>query len=154
MFARIILLLAGLSSPAQAQDVSFDGSIVEACFARTRSGMTDPDCIGIASAACQVATPGGDTTLGISQCAMAETAAWDAILNREYRAARSDFADIPGIGDLLLAAQRGWIALRDADCRIAYDRWGGGSMRNIASANCQMEHTAQRALELKHMREP
>lgn len=157
MMYRPLSLIAVLSlltlRPAAAQEPTVDPATVEACFQSAAYGQVDPDCIGAASAACQSSAPGGETTVGISGCTMAETAEWDAILNREYRDTRARFADIDGIGDQLLVAQRGWIAMRDADCTIAYDRWGGGSMRSIASTHCQMNHTARRALELKHMRD-
>ncbi|WP_299839745.1 lysozyme inhibitor LprI family protein [uncultured Paracoccus sp.] len=148
----LIALLA--TTPSLAQEVSVDSATVEACFDSTAGGETQPDCIGAAQTACIAATPGGANTLNIWQCTQAETQVWDRLLNREYKATRAHFADIEGIGDQLLAAQRGWIALRDADCTIAYDRYGGGSMRNIAATHCKLTYTARRALELKHMREP
>lgn len=143
--ALAILLL--LPAPTMAQQPALDPAIVEACVSDTPRGDLAPACIGAAAKQCQQA-PGGDTTLGIAECVMGEHAAWDAALNREYKAARAAFQDDPA-ADSLLAAQRAWIAWRDAECAFQYDRYGGGSMRTIASANCQMSMTAQRALELR-----
>lgn len=148
-----LALAVGLSlatGTASAQDSPVDPAIVAACFDSTRSDNITPDCIGLAARLCEDADR--PTTVGTMSCAMAETAEWDAILNREYKATRDLFADTPGLGDTLLAAQRAWIALRDADCKFAYDRYEGGSMRVIASSDCQLQHTARRALELKNMR--
>nr|WP_281390453.1 lysozyme inhibitor LprI family protein [Paracoccus amoyensis] len=127
--------------------------IVDVCVLQTAKGETDPDCIGVAAGACQTATQSGSTTPGISACLMSENAVWDRLLNQEYQANRKAFADTPGMTEKLQAAQRAWVAMRDADCEIAYDRYGGGSMRTIASAACQMNHTARRALQLRDMRE-
>lgn len=151
---RILLVLALSAAPSLAQepaDLSVDLSVVEACIADTPPGELTPACIGAASQQCQQA-PGGDTTIGIVQCAMAEHAAWDEALNREYGETRAAFADDETAAASLLAAQRAWIAWRDAECAFQYDRYGGGSMRSIAAANCKMSMTAMRALELKALR--
>lgn len=148
------LIFAGLSfGAAHAQEHMVDATIVYVCVLQAGKGDTDPDCIGVAAGACQTATPSGSTTVGISECLMSENAVWDRLLNQEYQANRDAFADTPGMNEKLQTAQRAWIALREADCQIAYDRYGGGSMRTIASAACQMEHTARRALQLRDMRE-
>lgn len=148
---RAALLLGALAAPGLAQEpagLSVDVSVVEACIADAEPGDLTPACIGAAAKQCQQA-PGGDTTLGISTCVMAEHAAWDAALNREYQAARAHYADDPTAADSLRNAQRAWIAWRDAECAFQYDRYGGGSMRSVASANCRMSMTAMRALELR-----
>ena len=150
-----LMILPLIAAPAFAQapgSLRADPSIVEACVMATSVGDLAPDCIGAAAKQCQQA-PGGDTTLGISECVMGEHAAWDAILNREYKQARVAYGGDQAAADSLLAAQRAWIAWRDAECAFQYDRYGGGSLRTIASANCQMSMTAQRALELRDLHE-
>ena len=52
-----------------------------------------------------------------------------------------------------LEAQRAWIAFRDTACALDYAEWGSGSMRNIAWADCRMQMTAERTIELRAMRE-
>ncbi|TBN43883.1 DUF1311 domain-containing protein [Paracoccus subflavus] len=152
MRAALMILLV-IAAPALAQDdkpLSVDASIVEACVADTPAGDLAPGCIGAAAKQCQQA-PGGDTTIGISRCVMGEHAAWDAALNREYQAARAHYAEDQTAADRLRDAQRAWIAWRDAECAFQYARYGGGSMRTIAAANCQMSMTAMRALELRSL---
>jgi uncharacterized protein YecT (DUF1311 family) len=50
-------------------------------------------------------------------------------------------------------AQRNWVALRDADCKVPYDIYEGGSMARIDSANCVLGHTAERVLQLRIWRQ-
>lgn len=154
---RLLLIFGLIWAPALAgaQEPQAEAGIVDACFAAAPRGRIDPDCIGIAANLCQ-SQPGRSDTVSIGGCLMSEMAEWDRILNREYTATRDAYAartDAPGLVDSLKVAQRAWIALRDADCSVAYDRYGGGSMRSIASAECEMTHTARRALDLKNMRE-
>lgn len=153
MRAALMILLV-IAAPALAQDgdaLSVDASIVETCVADTPPAEAAPTCIGAAARQCQRAA-GGETTVGIVRCVMDEHAAWDTVLNREYKAARAHYGADQAVADSLLAAQRAWIAWRDSECRFQYDRYGGGSMRSIAAANCRMSMTAQRALELRGLR--
>ncbi|MCQ0970293.1 DUF1311 domain-containing protein [Paracoccus sp. TK19116] len=144
------LAAAGVAS-AQASEPLVDAAAVEACFADALPGDGSPDCLGDQVKACTEASPDGETTIGMGACIQAETAVWDDLLNREYTARRDDWSDRPELVETLTKAQRAWIAFRDADCSLAYDRWDGGSMRSIAAANCRMVATARRALDLKDM---
>lgn len=144
-------VLAALAQPVTAQEVSIDEAAVTACFESADWGRSDPDCVGQPAAACAKAQLPPDTTVAISQCLMAEAAAWDVLLNREYKTARQNLAHVDGVTDTLLTAQRAWIALRDADCTVAYDKYGGGSMRAISAADCQLRHTARRTFDLHNL---
>lgn len=116
-------------------------------------------CIGQMSQTCMATRADGQTTVGMTQCVQDETAAWDAELNAAYQKVRSAFREQDASGDVgptpradaLLDAQRAWIAFRDAECALQYARWGMGSMRNIAAANCMMTFTAERTIELRGM---
>lgn len=149
-----MLVAIFLLSPAtaMAQDAALDRNIVEACLAQTAPRQTVADCIGDAARQCQEA-PGAATTVGAMECLMAERDVWDEFLNLEYRQTRESLPYAEAQASLL-AAQRAWIAFRDAECKLAYDSYGGGSMRMIAGADCQMRETANRTLELRAMREP
>lgn len=153
MRIALIAAMAALPLPTPAQDrAALPEGVVEACFADTPRGEVDPGCIGAAANRCQEA-PGGDSMMGIGQCLLAETDAWDRILNGEWKQVRSVFKDDATASDSLLGAQRAWIAWRDAECAFQYDRYGGGSMRSIAGTGCRMVLTARRAFELRDMRE-
>lgn len=151
------LMLGTGSAVAQEPPRPAEMSAVRACLS------TGGACIGALSDACQTGTAGGSTTLGITECAMRETAAWDVLLNEEYRAVRAgakaaDAAEAQHFPEFarrvisLRDAQRAWIAFRDAECALAYAEWGSGSMRGIAAAHCQLEMTAERTFTLRAMR--
>lgn len=156
-----LMIAALLFAPhlGTAQEMMIDSGIVRECFENTDIGAIYPDCLGQASNACQE-RPGGSTTLGMSDCILAETREWDAILNEQYRATQAVNAEADAAGhspmmdrtDALRDAQREWITFRDADCGARYAMWQDGTIRTIVGANCQMTMTAGRALDLRDMR--
>jgi uncharacterized protein YecT (DUF1311 family) len=142
------------SAPVLAGDATFTdeddatlSTCVEAAGIALRSGgdVSETDCIGITSTVC-MATAEGRSTLGTTQCAYAEGAWWDMLLNARYQSLREDLS--PSLFETLRDAQRAWIAFRDADCQVRYDFWEGGSIRNPIIANCLLNKTANRAIEL------
>jgi len=148
---RLAALLLAFCLPAAAPAQEVDPAIVTDCLAHALPGEVAPRCLGAAANACQAA--GHETTLGISACIQAETAAWDAHLNDQYRALRAELAaQEPDLTTALRDAQRAWIAFRDAQCALDYARWQGGSIRTIVAANCMMTMTAQRTIELRDMK--
>ena len=156
----VILGLAGSPATANETLVATYGTALETCYANAASTPERQACIGVMSTACSAREEGGETTLGIVSCLMAEATFWDGYLNTEYQAVRARakaadtdeaayFPEFAKRADALLAAQRAWITFRDAECFRAYAEWGSGSMRNIASADCQMQMTADRTIELR-----
>lgn len=93
-----------------------------------------------AAGACDDAT----STAAIVACIDREAQAADRRLNTAYRTARTRVS--PAQAQRLLAAQRAWIAFRDANCR-AYAA-GEGSVTRIEAAQCRRDTTAARAAEL------
>ena len=127
---------------------------VRAFFAAAPTDAVYPDCLGQAANKSQD-QPGGSTTIGIAACVGLETDVWNAILNEEYGRRRQLFSNSGG-GDLtrsLRDAQRAWIAFRDADCALQYERWADDSFWSIAYANCLLKMTASRAVVLREMAE-
>jgi uncharacterized protein YecT (DUF1311 family) len=137
---------------AQSQHVA--QTLVRACFAETSTDAVYPDSLGQAANKCQDQL-GGSTTIGIAQCVGAETDVWDAILNEEYGRTRHLFLKNGGedLTRSLRDAQPAWIAFRDADCALQYERWAAGSCRSIAHASCLLKMTASRAVVLREMAE-
>ena len=84
----------------------------------------------------------------------------DAALNATYRATmaamkRNDAESDPTIrGGItyqaaLLAAQRAWLAFRDAECRSEGYRYRGGTMQPTEVLGCMTTLTRQRIAQLK-----
>ena len=154
----LALLLPGMALAEAPYDGFMSG--VDACFA-----SENPDtCFGAGAAACFEGAPDGQTTVGMMFCLLAEGNAWDRILNEEYAGARSaaravddaeraNFPEYAVRADQMQAAQRAWIAFRDANCTMEYGIWGAGSMRQITGADCRLQMTAQRAVELHGYRQ-
>ncbi|NBD29020.1 MAG: DUF1311 domain-containing protein [Alphaproteobacteria bacterium] len=135
---------------------------VPACLEAAADAQAAQACIGRFAAACMTAEEDGQTTAGMTLCTLAEHAAWDALLNREYRkamaaaqaadAAEAEYApEFAVMADALRAAQRAWIPFRDAECGFAHAQWGVGTMRQIAGASCHLDMTAQRTIHLKFL---
>ncbi len=90
------------------------------------------------------------TTIAIADCIQNRTKFWDARLNQAYKAVVTMFQDpeIKGRLASLQAAQREWIKYRDANC-IGYYGSGQGTIRQIEVANCLLDMTQNRAIELQ-----
>ena len=160
----VALAFAALAGPASAQEPAAPVEAVRACVeAAERAPEAERACIGVSALACIDADPAAQTTVGMAGCYAAETAAWDALMNATY-------ADLVGLSaaltadetadgatpvdqeGLLRAAQRAWVTFRDADCAQEAGHWGEGSMRQVAGAECLLDRTASRTLELREKR--
>lgn len=134
-----------------------DAARLQACLDGA-GAETARGCIGIVAEPC-IGAPGGETTVGTTACLESEHAAWDMLLSRFWkplmaRARSSDEASgaslpegMPRAAEALRAAQRAWLAFRDAECAHAAAQWGMGSMRLVAGADCLRTLTAERAAE-------
>jgi uncharacterized protein YecT (DUF1311 family) len=112
-------------------------------------------------AAAQYAPPSACDRLGSpyeqSACLEAALRRADAALNEAYRRAQAaiDADGMAGAADraawkrALQAAQRAWIAFRDADCGevVGYE-WHQGSGSGPATLACRLDKTERRAREL------
>lgn len=148
----ILLLWAG--APGVAQD-SF-APVLEACLNQSDREEADAGCRDLVYNAC-LAASGDETTIGMSECLVAETQAWDAQLNALWpevtAMAKALDAEERGGGtpnqDALLAAQRAWIAFRDAECSWAWQRWSQGTIRTLIAGSCQRDLTASRVTDFR-----
>ena len=152
-----------LAFPALAQDLPDYAPRLHACYDAATDREARLACADAVAEPC-MAEPGDETTIGMSMCLQAETEGWDVLLNREYRATmdhmaamdedeREYFPEYATRVDSLRAAQRAWIAFRDAECALAYAEWGSGSHRHIAGTACFAEMTMERTIALRDMRE-
>jgi uncharacterized protein YecT (DUF1311 family) len=67
----------------------------------------------------------------------------DAALNDAWDGARL-FGDAIGQGDALLAAQRLWLAYRDAACEVQASPLTGGTLQPMVQTNCLTTLTEER----------
>lgn len=137
-------------------------SKVSTCFDRSETQKAAEICVGISAEACMKSEPGGYSNMGMVSCVNAETAAWDLLLNREYKAAQGAARRADGYeadarwavrAQRLKEAQRAWITYRDAKCASEGAVWGIGTMRSTSVASCLMEMTARRTIELRTFRQ-
>lgn len=163
MRAALLLIVLAMPAFADEHERAAYGHILTGCYDAATDTEARTACIGAMSSACMETEEFGETTLGMSTCILAEAAVWDEYLNAEYKAARAwakaadeaeaaYFPEYAHSADALLAAQRAWIGFRDAECGFAFAMWGSGSMRYIGGANCRVEMTAERTIELRAMR--
>ncbi|WP_297774769.1 lysozyme inhibitor LprI family protein [uncultured Roseovarius sp.] len=109
--------------------------------------------MGDAAARCQE-RPGGDTTLGISECLMAETGVWAALMQEAYDQKLDTLRETDqSLPEALRQSQEAWAAYRDAACGLQYQIWLQGSIRVIIAGNCHLRKTAARAHELSGLGE-
>ncbi|QEW22459.1 hypothetical protein LA6_004683 [Marinibacterium anthonyi] len=97
----------------------------------------------------QAACP-GDTQIELNECAAADYKTADAELNTAWKPAKAFFDQI-GHGDALLAAQRQWIAFRDAACQAEILPYDGGSIQPLIYSTCMTRITRQRTEDLKQL---
>ncbi|MBV7483876.1 lysozyme inhibitor LprI family protein [Bordetella sp. BOR01] len=89
----------------------------------------------------------------MSACAAADYKKADAALNAAYKQAAARLKDDKDQHQRLVAAQRAWIAFRDAECAFATGLSEGGSAYPMLLAQCQATLTTQRTAELQaHMK--
>ncbi|MDR5900411.1 lysozyme inhibitor LprI family protein [Halomonas vilamensis] len=89
----------------------------------------------------------GGVTVNMMNCIGAEIERQDAQLNGAYHNLRSNISDKRQ--QELLGAQRLWIQYRDANC--LFYATAGGTLAMVASNECVLRETAQRAEELENL---
>jgi len=85
----------------------------------------------------------------LNQCATDALKTADAKLNSVYHEAQRRLADDPDGKKLLTAAQRDWIAFRDAECSFAASAVDGGSAYPMVHAGCLEKLTTARTEQLQ-----
>jgi uncharacterized protein YecT (DUF1311 family) len=94
-----------------------------------------------------LASPDGQSTMGMIDCVGAELKIQDARLNAAYRKAMSGLNARQH--DKLQAAQRAWLAFRDAECASLYDDdWG--TLSRVIASDCILSMTVKRTMDLEH----
>ncbi|VWB76334.1 hypothetical protein BPS26883_03638 [Burkholderia pseudomultivorans] len=73
----------------------------------------------------------------------------DAVLNRTYQAVTARLRDTRPLDEKLVAAQRAWIAYRDAECQFSSANAEGGSGYQMVVSTCLDDLTKERTETLK-----
>ena len=96
-----------------------------------------------------MSTSDGQSTYGMITCYQQAEEAWDAELNRLYKALMATLEKEDQ--DRLRAAQRAWIAYRDAEYSFSGEMYYAmeGTMYRIMAAGREMEMVRTRALEFQ-----
>lgn len=144
-----IALIAGASAAGAGEPPAEAGvAMVQACLEENRAAGVNRHglCLDLIAGPCR-ARPGGETTLGMVECANRELAVWDSLLNRYYRdlIRQLDSTARTALRD----AQRAWIAFCDKTCAFGPAVYEGGSIGGPIRAQCLMQETARRATDLK-----
>jgi len=88
----------------------------------------------------------GSSTREIDACLAGRFDEADAELNHYYQAAikrlreEREFAS----EQMLVRAERSWVAYRTSECGAVYENWIGGSIRGSMALNCQIRLTRMR----------
>jgi uncharacterized protein YecT (DUF1311 family) len=148
----VIVSLAVLACASAAEAAPTDPpSAISTCLTAAKGDAgRERACIDTVAGPC-MKKPEGQSTPGMVDCIMEETKAWDAILNAEYNRLLPLLKG-EAAGDVK-KAQRLWIEARDADCRVPYYFYDGGTIVKILGAECERNHTADRAILIKNWRE-
>ena len=88
------------------------------------------------------------TQMDMSVCAAKDYKAADAKLNATYKKLEQRYADNPDAKAALVAAQRAWIAFRDAECDLTALGAQRGSVYPMVRAMCLQSLTVDRTGQL------
>lgn len=163
--ALFVLALWVLAPPAAAQENESIPSAADmhgqlaACLDASQDRAGDEACIGSQSGPC-MDVESNQTTMGMMTCEMNEAEAWELMLNALWKPLRAQAKEadeagdaqamgLPGQAETLLAAQRVWLAFREAECAWEYAQYGSGSMRQLAGAGCRLGLTARRVVDFR-----
>jgi uncharacterized protein YecT (DUF1311 family) len=153
MLRRFHIALAALLTPMMLAPFAHadDAEIIASCLKSALADNTDArQCIGRVANPC-LDNPADQSTHGMVACNDRETKVWDDLLNTEYQRL---LAAVEGkTKDDIVKAQRQWVGLRDMDCLIPYALFEGGTMAQPIGANCVLENTAERMLQVRAWRE-
>lgn len=119
---------------------------IDACLTKqAAASQPKPDkCVGMIKGPCDDAISAGGEAAHAT-CSDNETAAWDVLLNRRWAslAASMDKDKF----DALKSVQKIWLTYRDAKCAFLATN-DDTMMGYMAAADCRMDETARRTIEL------
>jgi uncharacterized protein YecT (DUF1311 family) len=134
---RVLLagVLIGLAAPAWAGEDDAPTPLNPAVEARYTPGFQK--CLD---------SPEGMSTMGMIDCIGAELTIQDGRLNAQYRKSMADL--YPRQKAKLQAAERAWVAYRDAEC-ASYQDEDWGTLSRITANQCELQMTVERLIALE-----
>jgi uncharacterized protein YecT (DUF1311 family) len=125
------------------------GQMVSGCLGQSYDAESALSCHDLSVQACLAMGPDGDTTFGMTMCAIVLEDLWDAELNRLWPEVQADVG--PENADYLLEEQRAWLAYRDAACAYTVAEVWGGTMAQHVGGDCRVRMTAERVAQFRDM---
>ncbi|HZZ36273.1 MAG TPA: lysozyme inhibitor LprI family protein [Caulobacteraceae bacterium] len=129
----VAVLLSAMAGAAFAEDTAPAANAAEARYTTAYQKCLD--------------SPEGQSTAGMIGCIGAELEVQDARLNAQYRKAMADLN--PRQKARLQAAERAWLAYRDAEC-LSYTDEDWGSLSRINANHCVLQMTVERLIALEN----
>lgn len=141
---------------AEAPVVLSPEEAVEGCLYQAEIGTgSSASCIGVMVDHCPENL---GTTVDMLNCLSLEIDFWEQRLAARYETLMalygeqdSDYDAIRALAPQLKNLQAAWADWRDAKCGFAYSQYRGGSLGRIVGADCRLEETARRTLELEEL---
>ncbi len=149
------MLLLVLASGAAADPLLSKAQIakaatrIEACLAKQAKSAKPAirACVGLIKAECEEHVSAGGEAAHAT-CSDDETAAWDVLLNKRWAELSSTLDE--NVFAALRNVQKLWLSWRDAKC--AFLQTDDPSMMGyMNAADCRMDETARRVLELREI---
>ena len=169
MIALALAVLVGVAwAQEAAPEIDEEAAVVEVVadpapiLACLTEANRDPDaeraCIGLQAEACIEGLGAAAEASALAACSAAEAGAWDRIVGAltdeiigllRLQTAAEGGAESAGPSEtLLVEAQTAWGTFREADCAQEAAHWGDDALRDATRADCRLNRTATRALEL------
>ncbi|MEQ8747425.1 lysozyme inhibitor LprI family protein [Pyruvatibacter sp.] len=125
------------------------GAAIRSCIDTAENdGRDTTTCINTYSDEC-MARPENGTTAAMRQCIHREFAAWDSLLNEDYRALMASLESDEHKSQLR-DAQRLWNKFVQSYCPLSH-AFKGGTVSFISGDLCMMDRTARQALSLRQL---
>jgi uncharacterized protein YecT (DUF1311 family) len=161
-YLALLGLCLAIATPAIAEDNRYpptdaDDDAMTQCIeaqdaATDDPGYTDPiderGCVGMAASACKQ-EPDASSTPGIAACNMREASWWTGLVGMYLASLEAELT--PDQYKALVKSQELWQPFMEAKCAFVYEFWIDGTIRDPLHADCVLQETATRALELRDL---
>lgn len=143
---------------AESVDVSTATKMVQSCLEQAAHGeANETSCIGVSVSPCSADAL---TTVEMLSCLAPEASVWETRMSAALETLGAAYSEqdtfeepARALAPRLRIYQDQWLIWRDAKCGFEHDKFRGGSLGRIASADCRLETTARRSLELEELAE-